>query len=231
MNHDIKSILERMAVLENKTTPVDVKHGLNQQQKSVNQLPALFKPKSASPVLGSNNDPEHPMHGELVGDSVEPKQNSLDEAMAGIEEDMVSKVKRDLSSYLDQLAQKMSDDGKREGNKGYQDKLSKKQQIDRALKNKALDEDPTQQEIGVDAQSIPVQDPQLPEAAVKTYTMEDGTELEAWGNKEQGFELRRGQHTLPTRFQNIDDADMAVTLYQKRKAPPPASDQDYIEEK
>ena len=85
MSNDIKSILERMAVLEGKTTPVSVKHGLNPQQKSVHQLPALFKPRDISTVLKSKTDPEHPMKGELVGDSVKPKQNALDEAMGEIE--------------------------------------------------------------------------------------------------------------------------------------------------
>jgi len=33
MSNDIKSILERMAVLEGKITPVSVKHGLNPQQQ------------------------------------------------------------------------------------------------------------------------------------------------------------------------------------------------------
>ncbi len=87
MSNDIKSILERMAVLEGKITPVSVKHGLNPQQKSVHQLPALFKPRDISTVLKSKTDPEHPMKGELVGDSVEPKQNALEEAMGEIEED------------------------------------------------------------------------------------------------------------------------------------------------
>lgn len=231
MSQDIKNILDRISMLEGKTVPVSTGHGLNLQQKSVHQRPALFKPKSASPVLNSKKNPEHPMHGELVGDSVIPKQNSLGEAIADIEEDMVSKVKRDLSSYLDQLSNKVSDDGRREGNKGHQANLQNKQKIDRALKNKALGEDPTQQEIGVDTTSVPVQNPQLPEAAVKTYAMEDGTELEAWGDQTRGFELRRGGQTLPTRFRNMNDADIAVSLYQKRSVPKDLDSQDYVEER
>ena len=242
MSSDIKSILERMAVLEGKVTPVNVKHGLNSQQKSVHQLPALFKPKSASPVLKSKKDPEHPMHGELVGDSVEPKQNALEEAIADIEEDMVSKVKRSLTHYLDQLGKKTSDDGNREITTKYLDKLEKKHHIDRDLLDKAVDavekkqaeeditEDPTQQEIGTDAPAVPMQDPQLPESAVKTYAMEDGSAVECYGDEQRGFELRRGHKSLPTRFRNISDADVAVKLFQKRKQPQDIS-QDYIEER
>jgi hypothetical protein len=209
MSNDIKSILERMTVLEGKTTPVNVKHGLNSQQKSVHQLPALFKPKSASPVLNSKKDPEHPMHGELVGDSVEPKQTALEEAMTDIEEDMVSKVKRDLDS----LGQKVSDDGRRDSKQNHSDQLSKKEQIDRALKNNAADK---QTDI-----------------AVKTYTMEDGAVIECHGDDKQGFELRSGGRAMPTKFRNTDDADMAVKIYQRRnsKQIDPGSDQDYIEER
>jgi hypothetical protein len=246
MSNDIKSILERMAVLEGKITPISVKHGLNPQQKSVHQLPALFKPRDISTVLKSKTDPEHPMKGELVGDSVKPKQNALDEAMGEIEEDMVSRVKKDLTHYLDQLTKKMSDDGRRDRDDSPLDKLEKKTQIDRALKVKAVDavekkqaeedqelaEDPTQQEIGSAAPPAPMQDPQLPESAVKSYTMEDGTTLEAYGDRARGFELRRGARKLPTRFRNMDDADIAVKLFQKRKANQAQDlDQDYIEER
>ena len=70
MSNDIRDILARLDVLENQLTPTGVKHGLNPQQKSVPQLPALFKPKHIS-VLGAKTDPEHPMHGYMVGDSIE----------------------------------------------------------------------------------------------------------------------------------------------------------------
>ena len=62
MSSDIRSILNRLAVVEG-TTPVNVKHGLNSQQKSVHQLPALFKPHAIK-ALGAKTDPQHPMHGE-----------------------------------------------------------------------------------------------------------------------------------------------------------------------
>lgn len=210
MISDIKSILERISVLEGKTSPVTVAQGLNTQQKSVHQLPALFKPKSASPVLTSKTDPEHPMHNELVGDSIVPTQSSLEEAIADIEEDMVSKVKRDLTHYLDSLGQKVSDDGRRDGQRSHSDQLSKKEQIDRALK--------TNKDTAT---------------AVKTYTMEDGAVIECYGDDKQGFELRRNGRALPTKFRNTNDADMAVKIYQRRnsKQIDPGLDQDYIEER
>jgi hypothetical protein len=56
---DIRSILDRLATVEEgKLTPVNVKHGLNKQQKSVDQLPALFKPKDISPTLNQKALPK-----------------------------------------------------------------------------------------------------------------------------------------------------------------------------
>jgi hypothetical protein len=83
------------------------------------------------------------------------------------------------------------------------------------------------------AEPIPAaqQNPTLPEGAcVKSYTMEDGTSLECWGNERDGFELRRDEKRLPTRFQDLDQADMAVKLYQARRKNK-NQDQDYIEER
>jgi hypothetical protein len=48
------------------------------------------------------------MDGYMVGDSVEPKKTALEEAMSEIEEDMISKVKKDLTQYLDRLEKKVS---------------------------------------------------------------------------------------------------------------------------
>ena len=43
MSDDIYSILQRLDLIEGKITPATVKKGLNAQQKSVPQMPALFK--------------------------------------------------------------------------------------------------------------------------------------------------------------------------------------------
>ena len=96
MSNDIKHILERLAAVEGKLTPA---------QQKVPQLPALFKPKHIR-ALGSRTDPAHPMDGYMVGDSVQPRGNALEEAIAEIEEDMVSRVKKDLTQYLDHLEKK-----------------------------------------------------------------------------------------------------------------------------
>jgi hypothetical protein len=241
MSSDIRSILERLAAVEGKLTPVGVKHGLNTQQKGVPQLPALFKPKSASPALRAKKDPAHPMDGYMVGDSVEPKKSALEEAMQEVEEDMLSKVKKDLTQYLDKLEQKV--------------------RVDRELKDKAVDaveKGQAEEEIEEDDYELTdpstvhgIEDkvdtqlgnPQQPindmsetsSAPVKSYTMEDGVTFECYGNEKDGFELRQGTKSMPSKFKKLDHADMAVKLFQKRRAmkqqAQQASQQDYLDER
>ena len=98
MSDDIRSILDRLATVEGRLSPA---------QQKVPQLPALFKPKHIR-ALGAKTDPAHPMDGYMVGDSAEPRRTALEEAMSEIEEDMISKVKKDLTQYLDRLEKKVS---------------------------------------------------------------------------------------------------------------------------
>jgi|694.fasta_scaffold27941_4 hypothetical protein len=245
MSDPIYNIIERLALIEGKTTPVSVKHGLNPQQRSAGQLPALFKPRDISPTLSKKPYQKHPMDGKLVGDSVEPKKNALEEAMQGIEEDMLGKVKANFADYLE--------------------KLERENRLDRRLVRKAkaelnIDDDPqTEGEVDENAtwdQDVqPIGDPADSEVAhgvedhiaaavaapaapmsavsegpVKTYDMEDGSCLECWGDDKQGYELRRNNKSLPSRFQTPDEADVAVRLFQKRRQKQDLS-QDYIEER
>jgi len=233
MSNDIRSILDRLATVEGKLSPA---------QQKVPQLPALFKPRHIR-ALGSKTDPAHPMDGYMVGDSVEPKKTALEEAMAEIEEDMLSKVKKDLTQYLDRLEKKVS--------------------IDRTLKDKAVDavekgqaEEEVEEEIDTDPAAIQgpsdpldtetahyieagvadkLNAPQAPQAPQATFEMADGVALECWGDDQQGYELRHGEKRLPSRFKSLDDAGMAVKLYQARRRQQQQSEQDpsqdYIEER
>ncbi len=88
MSNDIRDIIERLAVLEGRITPVDVKHGLNADQKSVKQLPALFKPKDISPTLSKTPYQKHPMDGWLVGEEMsdeEADKEVIESAMGNID--------------------------------------------------------------------------------------------------------------------------------------------------
>lgn len=236
MSNDIRNILERLTAVESKLTPTTVKSGLNQQQKSVPQLPALFKPKTQK-VLGGDSDKKNPMSGYMVGanESDESKKSALEETMGEIEEDMLSKVKKDLTTYLDKLEQKVQVD------RDLKDKAKDEIEDDNPAKagkqghhEEEIEEDPTTTEVGDVAEPIPApeQDSTLPECdyPVKTFTMEDGTCVECWGNEHDGFEIRRGDRKLPTKFKDLDQAGMAVKLYQARRRKENTS-QDYIEER
>jgi hypothetical protein len=224
MSTDIRDILTRLDhINEGALTPAGERHGLNPQQKSVDQLPALFRPRSIR-ALASKRDPQHPMAGKFVGDSKKNTGTALEEAMAEIEEDMLSKVKRDLTTYLD--------------------KLEKKARVDRELKQKAVDavmhgraeedrveEDPTAIDPTATAPTTPVQDPVMPESApVKTINMEDDVMLEIHGDQSMGFEIRRDGRSMLTRFPDIDQAQMAIDLFRARRKRS-TRDQDYIEER
>ena len=224
MSNDIRSILDRLATVEGRLSPA---------QQKVPQLPALFKPRHIR-ALGSKTDPAHPMDGYMVGDSIEPRKTALEEAMAEIEEDMLSKVKKDLTTYLD--------------------KLEKRVRVDRDLKDKAQDavergdveeeidtdpaamhgpSDPGDTEVAHAAELDVDNTLSAPQAPVATFEMADGAALECWGDDHQGYELRHGERALPSRFKNLDDAGMAVKLYQARKRQQSKQDlgQDYIEER
>ena len=224
---DIRSILDRLATVEEgKLTPVNVKHGLNKQQKSVDQLPALFKPRDISPTLTKKPYQKHPMDGKLVGDSIEPTKSPLEEAMQEVEEDMLSKVKRTFVDYLERL----EDDNKIDGHLVRKAKDELDIANDPDPENEEIEEDPTQQDLDIVPAQAPVQEPVMAEAPVKTYPMEDGSMLGCYGDEAKGFEIRHGERKLPTRFRNVNDADMAVKIFQKRNNKPQGN-QDYLEER
>ena len=313
MSNDIRSILDRLATVEGRLSPA---------QQKVPQLPALFKPRHIR-ALGSKTDPAHPMDGYMVGDSVEPRRTALEEAMAEIEEDMISKVKKDLTTYLDKLEKKVSisrdlkdkavdavEKGRAEEDldefapvggddrepdeeeilrqlaaqwwNGTEQQMAKAQNTLAAMGweigqdesgdddagvflvragdvngnsymafnhsdldlNEEIDTDPAAMQGPSDpgdtevahAAELDVADKlSAPQAPVATFEMADGTSIECHGDDNQGYELHRGDKTLPSRFRNLDDAGMAVKLYQARKQRQqrPAQDlsQDYIEER
>ena len=224
---DIRLILDRLATVEEgKLTPVNVKHGLNKQQKSADQLPALFKPRDISPTLTKKPYQKHPMDGKLVGDSVEPTKSPLEEAMQEVEEDMLSKVKRTFVDYLERL----EDSNKIDSHLVRKAKDELDIANDPDPENEEIDEDPTQQDFDIVPAQAPIENPTLAEAPVKTYPMEDGSMLECYGDEATGFEIRHGERRLPTRFRNVNDADMAVKIFQKRNRKPDGN-QDYLEER
>lgn len=230
MSNDIRDILERLASIEEaKLTPVSVKHGLNQQQKSVHQLPALFKPHSIK-ALGAKKDPTHPMHKELVGDSVEPKVSALEEAMQEVEEDMLSKVKRDLTQYLDKLERKVQVD------RDLKDKA--KDAVERGEAEEEIEEDdyeitnPATQQDSLEHEDTALAQPQKP---VSVMTMEDGVVFEVHQCGVDDFEVRHGGRSIPSRFKSPEEAGMAIDLFRahrnRKMQQPQDISSDYIEER
>jgi hypothetical protein len=235
MSNDIRDIIERLAILEGRITPTTVKHGLNPQQKTVPQLPALFKPKHIS-VLTNKTDPEHPMHDYMVGDSVENDEEAvvdeevLEEAKVD-EEKLLDKVRDSLKDYLASVEKKYLDDSI---SKKAQDKdLGKKDKKDRDLvaKEKELDEDPTEEDPVIQSPTAPEENPTYAESAcVKSVMLENGTMFEIHGDEHTGFEIRHGNNRLKTKFKNIDEATMAIEMFRARQRKNDES-QDYVEEK
>ena len=306
MSNDIRDIIQRLDMVEGRLSPA---------QQRVPQLPALFKPNSIR-ALGSKTDPAHPMDGYMVGDSVEPRRTALEEAMAEIEEDMISKVRKDLTHYLDRLEQKASvsrdlkdkakdavergrveefapvggDDREPDEEEilrqlaaqwwnGTEQQMAKAQRTLAAMGweigpdesgdddagvyvyrigdedgrdtiafahsdldlNEEIDTDPAAMqgpsdpgdtEVAHAAELDVAKTLGAPQAPVATFEMADGTSIECHGDDNSGYEIRHGQRALPSRFKSLDDAGMAVKLYQARKQKQQRnSDADYIEER
>jgi hypothetical protein len=92
-HNDIYNIVDRLRVLE---------EGLDKNQKSVNQLGATFRPKTVA-VLTAKKDPQNPLGGNMVGDSVENDKEP-------VEEDVLEKVKKSLADYLSNVADEIKQD-------------------------------------------------------------------------------------------------------------------------
>jgi hypothetical protein len=220
-HNDIYSIVERLRILE---------EGLDKNQKSVNQLSATFKPKTVA-VLTAKRDPKNPMAGKLVGsdESVEDDRAVLEADMA---EDVLEKVKSSFKDFIKQAEQSI--DREVQEKKHEDTDLKKKDKKDWALKvkDRPVVEDPTQEEPPEPTMTTtPTVNPTYAESApVKTVTMEDGVMCEIHGNERDGFEIRRGVKSLPTRFKNIAQAEMAMEMYRARMKKQNES-QDYMEER
>jgi hypothetical protein len=213
-HNDIYSIVERLRILE---------EGLNKNQKSVNQLSATFKPKTVA-VLTAKTDPKNPMAGKLVGGCEESKE--LEEAVAN--EDVLDKVKSSFSDYLKSIEDKYKDSHLKD--KAKDRDIGTKDKTDRDLIAKEDSElgaalsgvIPAEQPAGEPGVSI------KEDTLVKTITNECGL-WEVHGNEKSGFEIRHGNRRLPTRFKNLDEAEMALEMFNARRR---KSDEaaDYIDE-
>jgi hypothetical protein len=103
MTDPIHDIVKRLAILEGRITPTEPVGSQNPQQKSVHQLPALFKPGKGGPILGGNPNKPAVTKGYFVGaESEERDEEALEEAQAN-EEKLLDKVKKSFIDYLDSV--------------------------------------------------------------------------------------------------------------------------------
>ena len=229
---EIYSIMQRLALIESTITPDNVTKGLNSQQRSVPQMPALFKMPKQGPVLGGDPNKKAPSAGYMVGssESAENDEEALEEAVTS--EDKLDKVKKSFADYLDSIADEKKDTDLKDRVRVDRD-ISKKPAKDASIIAKqitAVAEDPTEEDPVVQMPTTPVQNPTYAESApVKTVALEDGRACEIHGDEGRGFEIRHGGRSLKSRFKNLDQAQMALEMYQARQRQRNES-ADYIEE-
>jgi hypothetical protein len=236
-HNDIYTIVEKLAILEGRITPTGVKKGLNPQQRSVPQMPALFKPKTQK-ILGGNPNAKNPMSGYMVGsdESVEREQAMLEADMA---EDVLAKVQKSFKDFIKQAEEQIKDTDLKDKPKEDTD-LKNKDAEDRGLRAKdhpsrhLRDPEDDQQDLPSDLayqrgeSPYDASEPQTESAVVKTVMNEYGV-YEMHGNERDGFEIRRAGRCMPTRFQNLDEAEMAIEMFAARQRKRDLS-QDYLDE-
>jgi hypothetical protein len=229
---EIHSIIKRLALIESAITPDNVTKGLNAQQRSVPQMPALFKMPKQGPVLGGDPDKKAPSAGYMVGsnESAENDEEALEEAVTS--EDKLDKVKKSFAEYLDSIADEKKDTDLKDRVRVDRD-ISKRPAKDASIVAKqvvGVAEDPTEENPVVQMPTAPIQNPTYAESApVKTIALEDGRSCEIHGDEGRGFEIRHGGRSLKSRFKNLDQAQMALEMYQARQRQQDLS-ADYIEE-
>ena len=214
-HNDIYSIVERLRVLE---------EGLDKNQRSVNQLGATFKPKTVA-VLTAKTDPKNPLAGKLVGGCEESEE--LDET--AVAEDVLNKVKKSFTDFIKSVEETIEDSDIKDKKHDDTD-IKEKNKTDRDLVAKE------ESELGSALSgTIPAEQPagepgvsMKESTAVKTITNECGL-WEVHGDQHRGFEIRHGNRRLPTRFRNLDEAELALEMFNVRQRKKDEA-ADYIDE-
>jgi len=207
-HNDIYSIVERLRTLE---------EGLDKNQKSVNQLSATFKPKTVA-VLTAKTDPKNPMAGKLVGGS-----ESVEHDETAVAEDVLDRVKKSFADYLSNIADEIKQDSDLKAKTTTDSDIKEKNKQDRDLVAKQTEEVDTTELGAALSGVVPAEQPPGEEgvsmketAAVKTVTNDCGL-WEMHGDKHSGFEIRHGNRKLPTRFKTLDEAEMALEMFNARQ--------------
>lgn len=236
MSNDLRDILARFDQLN---------EGQDAAQRSVPQLPALFKPKEISPVLGSKTDPEHPTKDYFVGGESVEQDEEVDEA-----EQITFEPARATTQVIKQgnkvlgtvnnpqlAAQVKAAIGKGEMTlAGPLTKIPESnttEDVVSSVKKKLGD---YLQDVASAIKKDPDLVNQIPKdvdhigPAVKTITTDDGHQIKIHGNEDDGFRITVKNKPHSARFKNLDEACMAVEMFCSRRQQQDES-QDYIEER
>lgn len=231
-----------------------IAEGQNAQQKSVPQLPALFKPKDISPVLGAP-EKQHPTHKYFVGGestgSLTPAQQKLKDKYVNVD------IDAELEKLKPAIAKAYNDYQYGGSNvwhlgKDEYDRLSAiRQEMTYAKKLLGLSEAVAKEDVvtkdrkslGDYFQSVAdavKKDPDLIDRvvdshdvvgpAVKTITTDDGHEIKIHGNEDDGFRISIKDRPSKSTFKNLAHAEMACEMFCNRRRQA-AESADYIEEK
>lgn len=216
-HNDIYSIVERLRILE---------EGLDKNQRSVNQLSATFRPKTVA-VLTSPKDPKNPLAGKLVGGS-----ESVEHDETAVVEDVLDKVKKSFADYLSNIADEIKTDTDLKDKKKDDTDIKAKDTKDRTLVAKQTEDSELGSALsGIIPAEQPAGEPGVSmkeTTAVKTVANESGL-WEMHGDEPGGFEIRRAGRCLPTRFKTLDEAEMALEMFNARQRQRDEA-ADYIDE-
>ena len=204
-HNDIYTIVERLRILE---------EGLDKNQRSVNQLGATFRPKTVA-VLTAKADPKNPLAGKLVGGS-----ESVEHDETAVAEDVLDKVKKSFADYLSNIADEIKQDTDLKVKTTGDSDIKTKDTKDKTLVAKRNEDT----EIGAALSGeIPAEQPagepgvsMKETVAVKTVTNESGL-WEVHGDDVSGFEIRHGNRAMKSKFKTIDEAEMALEMFNARQ--------------
>ena len=158
-------------------------------------------------------------------------------------EDMLTKVKASFADYLQSLEDNIKQDKDLLAKKKNDFDLKKKKMKDLELQIKQKKAEAEQTEEVTEYEEVEEGDTyaqggnntyaesMMP--VVKTVTLEDGSDCTIHGDEANGFIIRRGAKQLPSKFDNLDHASMALDMFRARQAAKQQADDtaDYVEEK
>lgn len=230
-----------------------VTEDIGPEQRSVKQLPALFKPPQTSPQLSGPYPGQNATRGYLVGEAEEDIAEGdvvafSKSGMTDVRDEQEYKDRRDKLFRL--LSQPGVDAETKAAAKEQLKTLELSARNAGIVKEEQLEEAATTedvlstmkkklgdylQDVATAIKSDPDLKDKVPQTvdqikAVKTITTDDGKEIKITGNEDDGFRISIRNQEIKTPFKNLDEAVMACEMYCARRRMQEAT-ADYVEEK